>query len=195
MEGVDYDIHFFMVTENLIKNKKPILDEYKKTGIKNKVSEWYEDVYLQPNVTESKSYVHTNKISEYIDILNEKEESKKKGDPIGKSGAKPYFTRMNFYDDDVDVVIKVFDARKNELKDKYDLFTNDGEIQEIRNSDMKDEEKIKAIIEVLDPYKSELYQSEEVDRINSKNAHKNKYSRSAIEPLLVSKLMSQKNTK
>jgi hypothetical protein len=197
-EGVDYDICFFMVTENLIKNKEPILDEDKKTdieNIKNKVSEWYQDVYLKPVVTESKSYVHTNKISEYIDILNEKEKSKKKGDPVGKSGAKPYFTRMNFYDHDVDVVIKVFDARKNELKDKYDLFTKGGEIETIRiNDDMNNEEKIKAIIEVLDPYKYELNQSEEVDRINSKNAHKNKYSRSAIEPLLVSKLMSQKNT-
>ena len=84
-----------MVTENLIKNKEPILDESEKPRIKDKVSEWYKDVYLKPRVTESKSYVHEGdtKIRDYISKLNNKEaeEKEKKGGPIGKSGAKPLF--------------------------------------------------------------------------------------------------------
>lgn len=203
-EGEGYNICFFMVTEDLIKNKSPILEDSSKNDIKEKVSKWYEDVYLKPDVTESKSYVHTDKIGEYIRKLNDKEKSKTKGDPIGKSGAKPYFTRMNFGKGDVDVVIKVFNSRKKELNDKYVLFMGNDDttdekvkedikfIKEIRAAEGLDEKsKIRHIIDKLNP-KSD---STDFERIKLKEVFDNHYSRSAIEPLLVSQLMSKKNDK
>ena len=51
---------------------------------------------------------------------------------------------MNFGGRDVDVVIKVFNSRKNELNDKYELFMKEA-------SNVSSDDAIKAIINKLNP--------------------------------------------